>query len=103
MPYSELIKFQRPMEGLLAGLRFLLVDERVDLKGEQLINRLANLRELRIRGNRLDEATLNQFARQFKFLTILLLDRCEIKGQNLDLLPNHSVHFLLIERCTAPV
>ena len=56
MHYSELIKFQRPMEGLLAGLRFLLVDESVDLGGDQLINRLANLRELRIREKMLGHA-----------------------------------------------
>ena len=102
--YSDLVTFQRPMEGLIDGLQFLLVDRKVNLARDPLINQLANLRELRIQKNQLDETVLNQFTRQFKFLAILLLDRCKIKSKirapNIDLLPNYSVHFLLIERCT---
>ena len=100
LDYFDLLKYQGPMSGLIPGLRFLTLNEKVDLGREQPIYKLANLRDLLIRENVLDETVLNEFTRRFSYLTVLTLSWCEIRNEQLDLLPNHSVHLLLLKECT---
>lgn len=100
LTYSDLAKFQRPMESFIPSLRYISIDKKENLTGESLLYRLANLRQLLINGNRLDESILNQFTRQFKYLELLGLADCVIQGESLVLLPNRSVHLLMIENCT---
>ena len=100
LTYSDLVKYKRPMECLISGLKYILIDRRYDLAREPLLFRLANLRQLKIEDNVLDEVILNQFIGQFKYLEHLSLTECAIQGESLALLPNHSVHMLLIKNCT---
>lgn len=100
LTYSNLERFQRPMEDLIAGLRHISIDKKLNLAEEPLLYRLANLRQLQIKGNLLDASTLNRFTRQFKYLEVLGLADCAIQGEKLALLPNHSLHLLMIENCT---
>ena len=100
LTYSNLAKFQRLMEGLIPSLRHISIDKKLNLTREQLLYRLANLRQLLIKGNRLDETILNQFTRQFRYLELLGFAECAIQTGNLALLRNHSVHVLMFENCT---
>ena len=100
LTYSDLIKFQRPIEGLISDLKYITIDNKLNLARESLLYRLPNLRQLLIKGNRLDETILNQFTKQFRYLELLGFAECAIRIGDLALIPNHSVHVLMIENCT---
>lgn len=59
LTYSDLVKHQVAMSGLIPDLRHLMVDEPVDLSREQPIYKLANLRFLKVHGNVLDRSERN--------------------------------------------
>ena len=98
LTYSDLAKFQQPMEGLIPGLKHISIDKKLNLAREPLLYRLANLRQLLIKGNKVNETILNQFTREFNYLELLGFTECAIQARNL--IPNHSVHLLMIENCT---